>query len=134
MKTKMFAAFVALAALAVLATGCVNTVTERKTAGVPFIKDTMEGRYERPLDQVFDAAKAVISEDGVLLHEGIVHGQTNLVKTVEGNVNQRKVWVRVERLDPKITGVSVQARTQAGGPDVDLAHAIEKEIALKLVR
>jgi hypothetical protein len=54
------------------------------------------------------------------------------VKTVEGKVNQRTVWVRVEAVDPKVTEVTVQTRTPGGLSDIDLAHQLEKEIALKL--
>lgn len=118
----------------VVAAGCVGTVTGKKTAGFPFVKDTVEGRYERPLDQVFDAAKEVVKFNGTLVSESILHTETNTVKTVEGKVNQRNVWVRVESVDPKVTGVEVQTRTINGGSDLDLAHEIEKQIALKLVR
>jgi len=114
--------------------GCVHTVTDRTTAGVPFVKDTVEGRYERPLDQVYDAAKDVVKFNGTLVNESILHTETNMVKTVEGRVNQRRVWVRVEAVDPKVTGVAVQTRNPSGGTDIDLAHEIEKQIALKLVK
>jgi hypothetical protein len=129
-----FKFFVVLASLALVAVGCVDTVTERKAAGVPFIKDRIEGRYERPVDDVFEAAKKVVSENGVLLNEGIQHGGSNLVKTVEGKVNQRNVWVRVEQIDPKVTAVTVQTRTPGGNSDIDLAANLEKQVALKLVR
>ncbi|MEY2467152.1 MAG: hypothetical protein QOD03_1673 [Verrucomicrobiota bacterium] len=131
MKTKIFAA---LLGLALITAGCVDTVSGRKTAGVPFIKDKIEARYERSVDDCFNAAKAVITESGVLNNEGILHDQTNLVKTVEGKVNQRTVWVRIEMVEPKITAVSVQTRTPGGGSDIDLAAMIDKQIALKLVR
>jgi PBP1b-binding outer membrane lipoprotein LpoB len=131
MKMKIFAA---LLGLAFITAGCVDTVSGRKTAGVPFIKDKIEARYERSVDDCFNAAKAVIAESGVLNNEGILHDQTNLVKTVEGKVNQRTVWVRVEQVEPKITAVSVQTRTSGGGSDIDLAAMIDKQIALKLVR
>jgi hypothetical protein len=114
--------------------GCISTVDERKTAGVPFIKDRVEGRYERTVDQVAQAAKQVVSSNGVLVNESILYSQTNAVKTVEGKVNQRTVWVRIEFIDPKITAVTVQTRTPGGGSDIDLAHELEKQIALKLVR
>lgn len=123
-----------LLALAFVCAGCVRTVTGRNAVGVPTMKDTVYGNYEKPLDQVFEAAKEVIRFNGALLNEGIVHNETNMVKTVTGRVNQRSVWVRVEQLEPKITGVSVQTRTQGGGTDLNLAHEIEKQIALKLVR
>jgi hypothetical protein len=106
--------------------------------GVPFIKDKIESRYERPADQVFAAAKEVVKEDGVLLNEGTLYGQTNtvnnVVKTVEGRVNQRTVWVAIAQIDPKVTDVTVQTRTQGGVSDIDLAAEIDKQIALKLVR
>lgn len=120
--------------LALVVTGCVDTVAGRKTTGVPFIKDTIEARYERPMDDVFKAAKEVIAFNGTLVNESLLYGQTNLVKTVEGRVNQRNVWVRIEQVDPKQTSVAVQTRTPGGGSDIDLAAEIDKQIALKLVR
>jgi hypothetical protein len=130
MRTTIFAVILA-AGLA--ATGCVSTVSGDKTAAVPFIKDQIRGRYERPLDQVFEAAKAVVTVNGTMIKEAILHTETNTVKTVEGKINQRSVWVRVEAVEPKFTEVVVQARTSGGGTDIDLAHDIEKQIALKLV-
>jgi len=114
--------------------GCISTVDDRKTAGVPFIKDRVEGRYERSVDQVAAAAKQVVTSNGVLVNETVLYNQTNAVKTIEGKVNQRTVWVRIESLDPKVTAVTVQTRTSGGGSDIDLAHEIEKQIALKLVQ
>jgi len=132
MKTKIFAAL--LGAVTVVAVvGCVDTVSGNKTPGVPFLKDTVEGRYERTVNQVYDAAKEVVSFNGTLTTESTLHTQTNEVKTVEGKINQRSVFVRVEAVDPRVTSVAVQARTQNGGSDIDLAHTVEKQIALKLV-
>lgn len=126
--------FLILAGAALIGAGCVGTVTGRKTAGVPFVKDRVEGRYERPLDQVFTAAKEVIKLNGTLVNESILHNETNTVKTAEGKISQCNVWVRVESSEPKVTTVSVQTRTLNGGSDLDLAHEVEKQIALKLVR
>jgi len=126
--------FLLLLGASLITAGCVSTVTGGSVAGDPLVKDKVEGRYERPLDQVYDAAKEVVKFNGVMVKESILHTETNMVKTVEGKVNQRTVWVRVEAMDPKITGVAVQARTSGGGSDLDLAHEIEKQIALKLVR
>jgi len=138
MKTKFLAAFLGLAVLAVLAVGCVSTVGGRKTAGVPFVKDTIKSKYERPADDVFQSAKDVIQFNGVLVSDGTLYGRTNtvnnLAKVLEGRVNQRTVWVRVEQVNPKLTEVAVQTRTQGGGTDIELAAEIDKQIALKLVR
>ena len=114
--------------------GCINTVDERTTPGVPFIKDRIGGRYERTVDQVTQAAKQVMTTNGVLINEITLYNQTNAVRTVEGKVNQRTVWVRIEYVDPKVTAVTVQTRTSGGGSDIDLAHELEKQIALKLVQ
>ena len=131
MKEKIF---LALIGASLIGAGCVSTVTGRTSFGVPFVKDSVEGHYERPLDQVYDAAKEVVKFNGTLVNESILHTETNMVKTVEGKVNQRSVWIRVEAMDPRVTGVAVQTRTKGGGTDVDLAHEIEKQIALKLVK
>jgi hypothetical protein len=50
-------------------------------------------------------------------------------------VDQSDVWVRVEAIDPKpITSIIVEARTKWGNKDIDLAHELEKEVALQLAR
>ena len=132
MKLKILCGF--LVVLAIIATGCVNTVSGGKAAGMPFMKDKVEGHYERSVDAVFTAAKEVVSANGTLSSESIVHGDTNQVKTIVGKVNDRTVYVRVMPVDATVTSVTVQARTQGGGSDIDLAHYLEKLIALKLVK
>jgi len=132
MKLKILCGFFAV--LAMMAAGCVNTVSGGKAAGMPFTKDKVEGHYERSVDAVFTAAKEVISANGTLNSESIVHGDTNQVKTIVGKVNDRTVYVRVMPIDSKVTSVTVQARTAGGGSDIYLAHEMEKQIALQLVR
>ncbi len=112
--------------------GCVDTINDRKRAGVPFLKDTIEDRYDVPLDRVQQAAIDVIKFNGTLVNETTLYSETNMVKTVEGKINQRDVWVRVEQEQPKVTLVKVQTRTSGGGTDIDLAHDVSKQIALKL--
>jgi len=132
MKTKIF--FVAsMAALVVAGVGCVETVTNKEALGVPWVRDYFEGKYERSVDQVFDAAKNVLGRAGTLVSESTLHGQTNTVKTIEAKVNQRNVYVRVQSVTPAITSLAVQARHPAGASDTSLAHQLEKDIALALV-
>ena len=92
----------------------------------------MAGRYARTMDQVYAASVAVIQNNGVMIKEYIPHDTTNNVRSLQGRVNDRNVWVRVEAVDPKTTQVDVQARTKWGVSDLDLVHEIEKEIALQL--
>jgi hypothetical protein len=129
MKTQYVAA---LAGAALLGAGCVGTVDGRHRAGVPFVKDKIEGRYERSPDQVFAAAREVVRYNGTVIRESTVLGGTNTVRVLEGKVNQRSVWVRVEPVDAKVTSVLVQVRTKGGGKDINLTHELEKQIALQL--
>ena len=131
MKTKLS---VGLLGVLVLVAGCVGTVSGRRTAGVPWVKDRVTGHYERTVDQVYGAAKEVVKANGTLVNETILHSETNDVKTIEAKVNQRTVWVRVEPVDATLTAVAVQTRTPGGVSDLELAHELEKEIALKLAR
>ena len=131
MKTKIFAA---LLGITIISAGCVKTVTDTHTATVSFGKDSVEGRYERTLDQVYQAAVQVIQHNGAVLTEFIPHDTTNTVRSLQGKVDQCNVWVRVEAVDPRITSIIVETRTQWGNKDIDLAHELEKEVALQLAR
>jgi hypothetical protein len=125
MKTKIFA-LLAVCGLSVLIAGCVNTVDGRKKAGVPFVKDKIDSRYERPVALVFTAAKEVLAFNGVLTSENTINN------SLEAKVDTRTVWVRVDKIDEKITQVTVQTRKKGGGADIYLAAEIDKQIALKL--
>ena len=124
--------FVALLGMSLLAVGCVKTVNDTHTAAVPFVKDKFEGRYERSVDQVYNASVEVVKSMGTVSRESVLTPGTNEVKTIVGKVNDRNVWVRVEPVDAKVTSVTVQARTSGGGSDKPLTHEIEKQIGIKL--
>jgi hypothetical protein len=124
--------FALLATAAIVATGCVKTVSDTNTFATTWGKDSVAGRYNRTLDQVYQASMAVIINNGVLLQEYIPHDSTNAVRSILGKVNDRKIWVRVSAVDMKTAQVDVQARTKWGTRDLDLVHQLEKEIALKL--
>jgi len=96
------------------------------TAGVPFVKDTIEGRYERPVLDVWAAAQDVLNFNGRIYSKDVMKS------TLEASVNQRTVWVKVQPVDEKVTKVTVQARSRLGGGDVALASEIDKQIALRL--
>ena len=128
---KMILAVFAGAAI-VAATGCVSTVDNTHAFAVSWNTDTVSGRYARPMDEVYNASIAVVQRNGVLLNELIPHDITNEVRSLEGRVNDQKVWIRVQAVDPRTSQVDVQARSKWGTTDVDLVHELEKEIALQL--
>jgi len=132
MKKLLFA--VIAAGAAIIITGCVNTVSDTQAFATTPTRDSVAGRYPRTVDQVYQASLAVIQQNGVLLTEFIPHDTTNNVRSLEGRVNDLKVWIRVEGIDAKTTQVDVQARTKWGVSDLDTVHELEKEIALQLAR
>ncbi|MEY4916540.1 MAG: hypothetical protein RL616_453 [Verrucomicrobiota bacterium] len=129
MKLKIFSV---LAVAAIAATGCVKTVTDSNALAITWSKDSVAGRYNRTVDQVYQSAIAVVQKNGVLLTEYIPHDNTNNVRSLQGRVNDRKVWVRVMAVDQRTSQVDVQARSTWGVSDVELTHQLEKEIALEL--
>jgi hypothetical protein len=103
-----------------------TSVDGRQHAGVPFVKDKLESRYERSPMEIWQAAKDVLSSLGKLYSEDVMRS------TLEASVNTRTVWVKVEPADQQTTRVVVQARTKGGGTDLELASEIDKQIALRL--
>jgi hypothetical protein len=130
MNKAILAVFAGVAVVA--ATGCVSTVNDQHAFAVSWNTDTVSGRYARPMDEVYSASIAVIQRNGVLINEYIPHDITNEVRALEGRVNDKKVWVRVEAVDARTSQVDVQARSKWGTTDVDLVHELEKEIAIQL--
>lgn len=122
-----------LAGVVVVAlTGCVNTVTEQKTAGLKLSSDQLENRYEVTLNQAFDASKRALTSFGTVTRESNLLTSSNQVRALEGKANGSDVWVRVEALDAKLTAVKVQARSTWQGSDVQTAHDLATRIALEL--
>jgi len=119
----MLLASVCLVALTV---GCYSTVEGRAKMGMPFIKDHFESRYERPVDQVFEAAKNVLRFNGTLTSENTI------TKTLQAKINTDTVGVKVEEVEPNVTRVTVQVRTKSGFANLDLAGEVDKQIALQL--
>jgi hypothetical protein len=125
--------FTLLAGVAVFTlVGCVNTVTEQKTAGVKLASDKLVNRYEVPVNQAFDAAKTALKNFGKISRESTLLQSSNQVRTLEGEANGRNVWVRLEALEPKLTEVTVQARSTWSGSDMQTAHELATRIALEL--
>jgi hypothetical protein len=131
MKKTIYAVLVGAALITV---GCVSTVNDSHTFTMSPGRDSVAGRYNRTLDQVYAASVAVIQNNGVLITEYVPHDTTNAVRSLQARVSDRNVWIRVESIEPKITQVEVQARTKWGNHDLDLVHELEKEIALQLTQ
>jgi len=129
MKKTLFG-LVGAVAMAVVGTGCITTVDGHKSAGVPFRKDRIVSRYQIPVEQVFNASKEVLAgEKGGL---GVLESENRVNNSLVAKVNTRKVYILISEVEPNITEIVVQVRTDAGWPDVDWAAEIDKQIALRL--
>ncbi len=106
--------------------GCVSTIDGKQQAGVPWVNDKVEGRYERPFDQVWTATRDVLKQNGVLTVENVIG------HTYEAKVDQRTVWVLVESLSPNLTRLLIEVRTKGGGADRDLGAFLKEQVAVRL--
>ena len=125
MKLKWILSVVAAVA-AVCLTGCVGDLAGQRHFGIPLTKDTVEGRYEFTPIQLWTAAKDVLN------HQGTLTGEDMQRNVLDANVDERRIWVKIDELDNKISRVLVQARTKGGAPDMEMAAFIDKQIAVRL--
>jgi hypothetical protein len=103
--------------------GCINTPVGNKF-GVPVSRDKIISRYERPLDQILNSAREVLSRVGTITNDDII------TKTLTAKVDKRTVYVTVKEVEPLVTEVVVQARSSRGTGDLTTASEIDKQIAL----
>ena len=124
--------FAILAGVALGVAGCVSNVAEPKPGSMPGYRDRVERRFDRPLNDVFEASKRALNTYGNITAESAFSTATNQVRTMSGSVNQSKVWMRIEGVTPSATLVTVQMRAVMGGTDLTMANELENRIALEL--
>jgi hypothetical protein len=107
-------------------TACYTTPEGRLKAGVPG-KDTIVSRYEAPYEMVYEAAKAVLIENGTLTNDDRV------TQVMRGRIDTNTIWIALDDTEPRLTTVTVQARGSGGGANVELASEVDKLIFGKLI-
>jgi hypothetical protein len=107
-------------------TGCHTTTTGETRYGIPLMKDSLESRYQRPVPQIFAAARQVLEMNGTLNKENTIN------HSLEAKVDNRTVIVIVDEVEPGVSRVRTEVRKKSGTPDLDLAAEIDKQIALRL--
>jgi hypothetical protein len=118
----MICAFAAAASFV----GCQSTPAGNMRAGVPFVRDTIPSRYQRPVPVIFAAARKVLELNGTLTVENTINN------SLEARVDNRKVVILVREVEPGVSEILVEARTKGGVPDLVLAAELDKQIALNL--
>lgn len=125
MKSRLFL-LCAVAFATFLASGCYTSLDGRVKPGMPMAKDTIENRYERPADQVMNAAEEVLRRNGTLNHKDTV------ARTLQAMVDRNTVWIKVEEVEAKVSRVAVQARKPGGFKNIDLASELATQIGIVL--
>lgn len=106
--------------------GCYTTVDGGRKTGLPWMKDTIEGRYQRPVEDLYLASLEVLRFNGTIVNENRVN------KALVAKIDDTTVYVQIEAVGPKVSRVLVQSRTRLGRPKIDLSSELEKQIALRL--
>jgi hypothetical protein len=74
---------------------------------------------------VTEATRYVLGHDGKLLVDNVVDN------SFKAKINERTVYVKVSKVDEKVTQVQIQARVSGKG-DLHLDADLDKQIALQL--
>ena len=106
--------------------GCFKTVDGKRKIGVPR-KDKIEGRYQRTVDELYTAATKVLQFNGSIIE------QDRINNSLIAKVDRTKVYVKVEALEPNVSRVIVQCRSNRTRSNIAMASELEKQIALQLV-
>jgi len=112
--------------LAAVSVGCIST-PQGKQFGLPGVRDTVVSRYERPMDQVINSAREVLSRTGTITGDDVVNN------AVSAKIDNRSVWVSVSEVEPLVTEVKVRVRSSRGMADQAMAAEIDKQIGIGLV-
>src|SRR6185436_1509945 len=123
---KNLALLLSAVVLAGAVTGCHTTTTGETRYGIPLMKDSLESRYQRPVPQIFAAARQVLEMNGTLNKENTIN------HSLEAKVDNRTVIVIVDEVEPGVSRVRTEVRKKSGTPDLDLPAEIDKQIALTM--
>ena len=123
---------IVLAGVALFVAGCVGTVTQDKPGNLPAYRDRVENRFNRPANQVFEAAKRAFNSYGTITRESISPPGPNQLCFIEGTMNQYGVWIRIEGISASATKMIVQVRAPMGGTNLEMANELEKQTAVEL--
>lgn len=95
--------------------------------GIAISKDTMEGHFDKKIDQVWKASREVLMQDGFIRLENRTQGE------IKGEVRKSDVKIEVLQVSEKTVRVRVKARKDHNIlPNPDLANELYNKIFRKL--
>ena len=95
--------------------------------GIAISKDTMEGHFDKKLDQVWKASREVVMQEGFIRLEDKLHG------AIDAEVRKSEVKIEILQVSEKTVRIRVKARKGYKLlPNPDLANELYNKIFYKL--
>lgn len=111
-----------------LSSGCALFLVGAGAAGgIAISKDTIEGHFDRKLDQVWRASREVLMQEGFIRLENKTQGE------IEAEVKKSEVKIGILQVSEKTVRIRVKARKGMKLlPNPDLANDLYNKIFYKL--
>ena len=95
--------------------------------GIAISRDTIEGHFDKSLDQVWRASREVMMQEGFIRLEDKAHGR------IEGESEKSEVKIEIFQVSEKTVRVRVKSRKSYKLiPNLDLANKLYNKIFRKL--
>jgi hypothetical protein len=123
-----------LAGLALCLAGCVSKVTQDNPGKPPAYRDRIEAQYQQPAAKVFEAAKRAFNSFGNMTRESSSVSSAAQLCFIEGNINENRVYIRIEGTSPTTAKMIIQVRSPMGGTNLQLANELHRQTEVELQR
>src|SRR5262245_56000704 len=123
-----------LAGLALCLAGCVSKVTQDNPGRPPAYRDRIEAQYKQPAEKVFEATKRAFNSFGNITRESSSLSSAAQVCFIEGNINENRVYVRIEGTSPTTSKMIIQIRAPMGGTNLQMANELHRQTEIELAR
>ena len=121
----------AAVALPTFLTGCFTTQDGKsKLTTIPWRTDSIQRRYDRPVEKVLAAARESLSTLGTLTSE------EKTKNVITGRIDTRHIWIKVtpdQQAPESISAVTFQVRTKYRNPDIQVAANLAQQTTLALI-
>lgn len=95
--------------------------------GIAISKDTIEGHFDKKLDEVWKASRQVLMSEGFIRLEDRAHG------TIESEVRKSEVKIEILQVSEKTVRIHVKTRKSHNLlPHIELANELYNKIFHKL--
>ncbi len=95
--------------------------------GIAISKDTIEGNWDKSIDNVWSASRQVMMQEGFIRLEDKARGK------IEGEVRKSQVEIEIHKISEKTVQIHVKARKGHNLlPDMDLANELYNKIFTKV--